>query len=174
MGWDDNYSKGNFKRTPPGHGAFGSGGMHVLFAGMMPKHFFAAMPNGRLDDWDFEKELDAHQAEIAGVICEPIFQAANAMNFYDAEYLRRMRRACDAYDIPLVFDEIASGFHRTGPRWAHERALRVAEELAAEGFLASAIRYPTVPKGKARLRIAVSAAHTPAQLRRLKTLLEIT
>ena len=97
-------------------------GMHVLFAGMMPKHFFAAMPNGKLDDWDFEKELDAHQAEIAGVICEPIFQAANAMNFYDAEYLRRMRRACDAYDIPLVFDEIAAGFHRTGPRWAHERA----------------------------------------------------
>ena len=53
-----------------------------------------------------------------------------------------------------------------------KRALRLAEELAAEGFLASAIRYPTVPKGKARLRIAVSAAHTPAQLRRLKALLE--
>lgn len=97
-------------------------GMHVLFAGMMPRHFFAAMPGGNLDEWDFERVLAEHQGEIAGVICEPIFQAANAMNFYDAEYLRRMRQACDKYDIPLVFDEIAAGFYRTGPKWAHERA----------------------------------------------------
>ena len=97
-------------------------GMHTLFAGIMPKHYFAAMPDGRIDGWDFEQVMDAHRDEIAGVFCEPIFQAANAMNFYDAEYLRVMRRMCDELDIPLVFDEIAAGLFRTGPKWAHERS----------------------------------------------------
>ncbi len=97
-------------------------GMHTLFAGMMPKHHFAAMPGEDLRAWDFREVLERHKDEIAGVICEPIFQAANAMNFYDAEYLREMRKACDEYGILLVFDEIAAGFYRTGPRWAHERS----------------------------------------------------
>ena len=97
-------------------------GMHTLFAGIMPKHYFAAIPDGRIDGWDFEQVMDAHRDEIAGVFCEPIFQAANAMNFYDAEYLRVMRRMCDELDIPLVFDEIAAGLFRTGPKWAHERS----------------------------------------------------
>ncbi len=97
-------------------------GMHTLFAGMMPRHFFADMPNGNLADWNFRAQLEAHRDEIAGVFCEPIFQAANAMNFYGPEYLREMRSVCDELDIPLVFDEIAAGLYRTGPRWAHERA----------------------------------------------------
>lgn len=97
-------------------------GMHTLFAGMMPKHYFASMPDGDIADWDFRRVLEEHKDEIAGVICEPVFQAANAMNFYGAEYLREMRKACDEYGVLLVFDEIASGFYRTGPRWAHERA----------------------------------------------------
>ena len=97
-------------------------GMHTLFAGMMPRHFFADMPNGNLANWNFRAQLEAHRDEIAGVFCEPIFQAANAMNFYGPEYLREMRSVCDELDIPLVFDEIAAGLYRTGPRWAHERA----------------------------------------------------
>ena len=44
------------------------------------------------------------------------------MNIYSAEYLKEMRRLADEYDIPLVFDEIATGFHRLGPRWACELA----------------------------------------------------
>ena len=44
------------------------------------------------------------------------------MNFYPAEYLAAMRRICDEHDLVLVFDEIAAGLWRTGPRWAHERA----------------------------------------------------
>ncbi len=102
-------------------------GMHVLFRGMMPRHFFLSKPDRGLDglaEWtrEFERLVDEHDGEIAGVICEPVLQAANAMNFYPAEYLAEMRRICDTHDIVLVFDEIAAGLWRTGPRWAHERA----------------------------------------------------
>jgi len=96
-------------------------GMHVLFRGMMPRHFFAPKPSSSPEDWaaELERLVDEHDGEVAGVICEPVFQAANAMNFYDPAHLAAMRRICDERDLVLVFDEIAAGLHRTGPRWAH-------------------------------------------------------
>ena len=104
-------------------------GMHTLFRGIMTKHFFAEKPTiptwGTWNSVDVEslrQVVDAHGDEIAAVICEPIFQAANAMNFYHAEYLREMRRICDERGILLIFDEIAAGCYRTGSRWAHSRA----------------------------------------------------
>lgn len=100
-------------------------GMHTLFAGMMPRHFFAEKPLPWERGADFSSlraVIAEHRDEIAGIICEPILQAANAMNIYDAEYLRIMREIANENDFVLIFDEIATGFHRTGPRWAHERA----------------------------------------------------
>lgn len=102
-------------------------GMHVLFRGMMPTHYFVSKPEGGLPalaEWSRELEnlVEEREGEIAGIICEPVFQAANAMNFYPPEYLLEMRRVCDEYDLVLVFDEIAAGLWRTGVRWAHERA----------------------------------------------------
>jgi adenosylmethionine-8-amino-7-oxononanoate aminotransferase len=104
-------------------------GMHTLFKGIMTKHFFAEKPSiptsGEWNDADAEslrRVVEEHCGEIAAIICEPIFQAANAMNFYHPEYLREMRRICDEYGILLIFDEIAAGFYRTGPLWAHSRA----------------------------------------------------
>ena len=104
-------------------------GMHTLFRGIMTRHFFAekpACPFGA--DWEpadaasLANLLDRHGGEIAAVICEPVFQAANAMNFYHPAYLREMRRLCDATRALLIFDEIAAGLYRTGPRWAQEHA----------------------------------------------------
>ena len=104
-------------------------GMHTLFKGIMTKHFFAEKPSiptwGEWNDADAEslrRVVDEHGGEIAAIICEPVFQAANAMNFYHEEYLRRMRELCDRHGALLVFDEIAAGFYRTGPLWAHSRA----------------------------------------------------
>ena len=104
-------------------------GMHTLFAGMMPRHFFADKPSvpfgGRWSDNAGDSIREAvrrHRDEIAGIVCEPIMQAANAMNFYHPNYLRLLRDIADENDFVLVFDEIASGFHRTGPRWAAEAA----------------------------------------------------
>ena len=104
-------------------------GMHTLFKGIMTKHFFAekpCIPFG--EEWvpsdaaSLARILDEHRGEIAAVICEPVFQAANAMNFYHPEYLREMHRLCDEHGALLIFDEIAAGFYRTGPLWAHSRA----------------------------------------------------
>jgi len=93
-------------------------GMHTLFRSVMPQHYFA----DPLDFSTLERVVEEHGDEIAGVICEPYFQAANAMRFYSPDYLRQMRELCDAKGILLIFDEIAAGFHRTGPLWAHLRA----------------------------------------------------
>lgn len=104
-------------------------GMHTLFRGIMTRHFFAekpACPFGAAwepaDAASLANLLDRHGGEIAAVICEPVFQAANAMNFYHPAYLREMRRLCDATGALLIFDEIAAGLYRTGPRWAQEHA----------------------------------------------------
>jgi len=93
-------------------------GMHTLFRSIMPQHYFA----DPLDFSSLARVVEEQGDEIAGVICEPYFQAANAMRFYSPDYLRQMRALCDEKGILLIFDEIASGFHRTGPLWAHERA----------------------------------------------------
>lgn len=105
------------------------GGMHTMFRGILPQHHFAEQPHcrfgGTWDDADFSSMrelLDRYADELAAVIVEPIFQGANAMNFYHAEYLKRLRRCCDEHDVLLIFDEIATGFGRTGKLFAMEHA----------------------------------------------------
>ena len=105
------------------------GGMHRVFRGMLPQQFFAERPACRFDgDWDdadfssMEALLDGHADELAAVIVEPIFQGANAMWFYHPEYLRKLRAACTQRGILLIFDEIATGFGRTGRLFASEYA----------------------------------------------------
>lgn len=104
-------------------------GMHRIFRGVLPEQFFAERPACRFDgDWDdadftsMNTLLDEHGDELAAVIVEPIFQGANAMWFYHPEYLRKLRAACTERGILLIFDEIATGFGRTGRLFASEYA----------------------------------------------------
>ena len=105
------------------------GGMHAVFSGVLPEQFFAPRPSCRFGEaWreeDFapmEELLRTHRDEIAGVIAEPVFQGANGMWFYHPQYLRELRRVCDELEMALIFDEIATGFGRTGRTWASEYA----------------------------------------------------
>jgi adenosylmethionine-8-amino-7-oxononanoate aminotransferase len=96
-------------------------GMHTLFAGVLPQHLFADFPGPAYGAaWDdaalnsARSLIEAHADELAAVILEPVVQNAGGMRFYHPEYLRQLRALCDAHDVLLIFDEIATGFGRTG------------------------------------------------------------
>jgi adenosylmethionine-8-amino-7-oxononanoate aminotransferase len=104
-------------------------GMHELFRGALAQHLFAERPRPRFgeacedaDLADLAGKLDAHRDEIAAVILEPVVQGAGGMWFYAPEYLRRLRALCDDFAVPLIFDEIATGFGRSGRTFAAEHA----------------------------------------------------
>jgi adenosylmethionine-8-amino-7-oxononanoate aminotransferase len=100
-------------------------GMHALFADALPGHVFAERPPRVLDD-RYATHLEALVTrcahELAAVIVEPVVQGAGGMWFYDPAVLRLLRELCDRHDLLLVFDEIATGFGRTGELFASEHA----------------------------------------------------
>lgn len=104
-------------------------GMHSQFAGVLPKHLFAAAPTCRDDaDWqdsdiaEVKQLIENQHQQIAAVIIEPLVQGAGGMRFYCPRYLRELRKLCDEYGLLLIFDEIATGFGRTGTMFAYEAA----------------------------------------------------
>jgi len=104
-------------------------GMHGLFSGMLAKHIYAPRPVCRFDDdWDendlnaMEDLIERHQREVAAIIVEPIVQGAGGFWFYHPQYLRELRSLCDQYGVLLIFDEIATGFGRTGEMFAMRHA----------------------------------------------------
>lgn len=103
--------------------------MHSLYEDYLPNHLFAEpFTVGFEDQWqesagDHLKSLfKAHHQELFAVIIEPIVQGAGGMRFYHPNYLKLLRALCDQYEIPLIADEIATGFGRTGRFFACEHA----------------------------------------------------
>jgi adenosylmethionine---8-amino-7-oxononanoate aminotransferase len=101
------------------------GGMHSLWTDVLfPQIFAPAVPC----DYEpayveaFEAQLREHADELAAVIVEPVVQGAGGMRFHDPRYLADLRAICDRNDVLLIFDEIATGFGRTGEMFAADHA----------------------------------------------------
>ncbi|MFI1461700.1 adenosylmethionine--8-amino-7-oxononanoate transaminase [Nocardia carnea] len=101
------------------------GGMHALWTDVLADQIFVSAPPREYRP-DYVRELEAavarHAAELAAVVVEPVVQGAGGMRWHDPRYLADLRRLCDEHGVLLVFDEIATGFGRTGTLFAAEHA----------------------------------------------------
>ena len=106
-------------------------GMHHLFKGALQvQHFVEKPPITFADEWQDDENINGLKAvretleqqsnNIAAMILEPIVQGAGGMYFYHPEYLNQCKILCEQHNILLIFDEIATGFGRTGKLFAME------------------------------------------------------
>jgi adenosylmethionine-8-amino-7-oxononanoate aminotransferase len=101
------------------------GGMHSLWVDVLAHQEFAPQVPTEYDPGYvelFEKQLAEHADELAAVIVEPVVQGAGGMRFHDPRYLVDLRVICDRHGVLLIFDEIATGFGRTGELFAADHA----------------------------------------------------
>ncbi|EMD28099.1 adenosylmethionine--8-amino-7-oxononanoate transaminase [Amycolatopsis azurea] len=150
------------------------GGMHSLWRGILPDQLFLPKPPGRFGDEPDQAyldllaaEIERHAGELAAIIVEPVVQGAGGMRFHPPAYLRALREITEANDVLLIFDEIATGFGRTGRMFAAEHAGVTPDVLClgkalTGGYLsmAAALCTPRIADGISRGELPV-LAHGP-------------
>jgi len=117
------------------------GGMHALFAGLLPEQYSVDLPEDEAKADALDRLLGAHVDTIAGIIVEPLVQGAGGMIFHDAVVLKRLRALADKHDVLLIFDEIFTGFGRAGTMFACDGAAVVPDIIA----LSKALTGGTLP-----------------------------
>ncbi|MGO9674103.1 MAG: adenosylmethionine--8-amino-7-oxononanoate transaminase [Methylocella sp.] len=105
-------------------------GMHALFSGVLAKQIIVDLPTDEPREAAFEAALEAHGEMLAAIIVEPLAQGAGGMIFHSPEVLRKLRLAADRHGLLLIFDEVFTGFGRTGTLFASEAA-GVAPDIIA-------------------------------------------
>ncbi len=97
-------------------------GMHALFTGLLPAHLVVDLPVDEATTAALDALLATHAEHLAGIVVEPLVQGAGGMLFHGPDVLKRLRALADKYDLLLIFDEIFTGFGRTGTMFACEQA----------------------------------------------------
>jgi adenosylmethionine-8-amino-7-oxononanoate aminotransferase len=97
-------------------------GMHSLFRGMLTEHDIVALPRDEAGEAELDAFLERRGPQLAGILVEPLVQGAGGMLMHDPEVLRRLRRLADRHGLLLIYDEIFTGFGRTGTMFAFEQA----------------------------------------------------
>lgn len=115
--------------------------MHAVFTGLLQKYHVVDIPEDDAMTAALEKLLAERSETIAGIVIEPLVQGAGGMNFHDASVLKRLRALADQHHALLIFDEIFTGFGRTGSMFACEQA-EIAPDIIA---LSKALTGGTLP-----------------------------
>ena len=97
-------------------------GMHSLYRGMLAEHDIVDLPRDDATYAALDQFLQARAPQLAGILVEPLVQGAGGMLLHDPEVLRRLRSLADRHGLLLIFDEIFTGFGRTGTMFAFEQA----------------------------------------------------
>ena len=97
-------------------------GMHSIYRGLMPQHVIADLPTDDASMAALDALAMRHDGDIAGIIVEPLVQGAGGMKSHDASVLKHLRALADKYNLLLIFDEVFTGFGRTGTMFACEAA----------------------------------------------------
>jgi adenosylmethionine---8-amino-7-oxononanoate aminotransferase len=97
-------------------------GFHGTLAGTLPQQIIVDLPDEETSTAALETLLAQRSKQIAAIIIEPLVQGAGGMRFHDRHVLGTLRRLADRYELLLIFDEIFTGFGRTGTMFAFEQA----------------------------------------------------
>ncbi|MGE3143194.1 MAG: adenosylmethionine--8-amino-7-oxononanoate transaminase [Hyphomonadaceae bacterium] len=97
-------------------------GMHTHFAGVLPAQHVVALPRDAQSEAALDALLAEKAHEIAAIVVEPLVQGAGGMLMHDGAVLQRLRAMADKHGVLLIFDEIFTGFARTGAFFAMESA----------------------------------------------------
>jgi adenosylmethionine-8-amino-7-oxononanoate aminotransferase len=98
------------------------GSFHLAFRGLLPEQIIVDLPIDESSTAAFEATVARHAEDLAAIIVEPLVQGAGGMHFHDAAALKTIRAAVDRHDTLLIFDEIFTGFGRTGALFAFQEA----------------------------------------------------
>jgi adenosylmethionine-8-amino-7-oxononanoate aminotransferase len=117
------------------------GSFHAAFRGLLPEQIVVLLPVDGESTAAFEATVAKHTGELAAIIVEPLVQGAGGMLFHSAEVLRKLRAVADRHDLLLIFDEIFTGFGRTGSLFAFQDASVVPDIIT----LSKALTGGTLP-----------------------------